>query len=81
MVSQYSAPPAAEPTPPACCHHWIIEPANGPVSQGICLKCQAVREFSNSTGVAYSEGGFTRLGQTSRKAAATYESPDDPLDE
>ena len=30
-----------------CSHHWIIEPANGPTSQGICQVCQEVRGFSN----------------------------------
>ena len=31
-----------------CHHHWVIEPANGPVSQGVCRLCQQVsriREF------------------------------------
>jgi hypothetical protein len=32
---------------PACLHHWIIEPPNGPLSQGICQVCQEVREFKN----------------------------------
>ena len=33
---------------PQCRHHWIIEPANGPISQGVCQKCQESREFQNS---------------------------------
>ena len=32
----------------ACCHHWIIEMANGPVSRGVCQKCFESREFKNS---------------------------------
>ena len=32
----------------ACCHHWIIEPANGPISRGMCRNCREVREFKNS---------------------------------
>lgn len=35
-------------SPPVCCHHWAIEPANGPFSQGVCHNCQEVREFKNS---------------------------------
>ncbi len=31
-----------------CCHHWIIETANGPVSQGTCRICRETREFRNS---------------------------------
>lgn len=32
---------------PVCAHHWIIEPANGPVSQGQCQNCLEVRDFKN----------------------------------
>ena len=31
-----------------CCHHWIIESANGPVSLGYCQFCFDTREFKNS---------------------------------
>ena len=30
-----------------CAHHWVIEPANGPVSQGECQVCGEVRGFKN----------------------------------
>ncbi len=33
---------------PTCCHHWIIEMANGPISRGVCQKCFESREFKNS---------------------------------
>ncbi len=33
---------------PTCCHHWIIEAANGPISRGVCQKCFESREFKNS---------------------------------
>ena len=33
---------------PQCCHHWVIEPANGPISLGVCRKCSESREFRNS---------------------------------
>ena len=39
---------SAEESPSACCHHWIIEPANGPISRGVCRTCLEVREFKNS---------------------------------
>lgn len=35
-------------TIPSCCHHWIIEPANGPISRGVCRNCLASKEFKNS---------------------------------
>ncbi len=34
-----------------CCHHWNIQPAVGPVSEGMCQNCGEVREFKNS--IAY----------------------------
>lgn len=33
---------------PQCCHHWVIEPADGPISLGVCRKCSESREFRNS---------------------------------
>jgi hypothetical protein len=30
-----------------CAHHWIIEPAMGATSMGVCKLCGAVKEFSN----------------------------------
>jgi hypothetical protein len=36
------------PPSPSCCHHWIIQPAVGPISEGTCQKCGEVREFKNS---------------------------------
>lgn len=30
-----------------CRHHWIIEPAVGPVSKGVCRKCGVHKEFKN----------------------------------
>ena len=31
-----------------CRHHWIIQPADGPVSWGVCKLCRETREFKNS---------------------------------
>lgn len=31
-----------------CCHHWIIETADGPVSLGYCQLCFETKEFKNS---------------------------------
>ena len=32
----------------ACAHHWVIEPSNGPLSDGVCQRCGESRDFSNS---------------------------------
>ena len=31
-----------------CNHHWVIEAANGPVSEGVCQRCGEGRDFRNS---------------------------------
>ena len=33
-----------------CRPHWVIDPADGPVSRGVCKFCQQVREFQNFVG-------------------------------
>ena len=33
-----------------CIHYWIIDAPEGPVSQGVCRKCRAQREFFNLLG-------------------------------
>ena len=45
-----------------CVHHWIIKPAEGPTSAGVCAKCSASKDFSNSVhtpswGTGYNRGG------------------------
>ena len=35
---------------PTCCHYWVIQPAAGPLSLGVCLACGENREFKNSLG-------------------------------
>lgn len=48
MATQESTPqPAQEAETAACCHHWSIQPATGPVSQGVCKNCGELREFKN----------------------------------
>lgn len=34
-------------TNPNHSHHWIIETANGPNSEGVCKFCHAHRDFPN----------------------------------
>jgi hypothetical protein len=36
-----------EPLSPPCCHHWIIQSAIGPTSEGRYQKCGEVQEFIN----------------------------------
>ena len=30
-----------------CSHHWVIPPADGPVSLGVCKFCRLTRAFRN----------------------------------
>lgn len=39
--------PVEEEAPPGCRHHWVIQPATGPVSPGVCQICGEAREFKN----------------------------------
>ena len=49
--------------PAQCRHHWVIQPATGPVSQGVCQACEEVREFKNHVDSA--SWGDSRLGNRS----------------
>ncbi len=33
--------------PQTCAHHWLIEPAIGPTSKGVCKLCGSVKIFMN----------------------------------
>ena len=39
--------PEPEASPLVCQHHWVIQPADGPFSNGSCQVCGEVREFKN----------------------------------
>lgn len=45
MILEEVQSPEIEST---CCHHWIIETADGPVSLGYCQLCFETKEFKNS---------------------------------
>ena len=54
---------------PACPHHWVIQPATGPVSPGICQTCGEVREFKNY--IEASSWGDDRASGRSRTDTST----------
>ncbi len=33
-----------------CIHHWVIEIANGPISEGKCNFCGSLKTFDNTIG-------------------------------
>ena len=52
------------PDPDRCHHHWVIQPAMGPASPGVCQVCGEERDFMNY--VESASWGDTRLGNRSR---------------
>ena len=86
MAQQTSIPPTGElENPVQCRHHWVIQTATGPMSQGVCQLCGLVREFQNYVEAA--TWGDTRLA---RRAAAddaktvvepVSDDPDEELEE
>ncbi len=51
MTSWTSVSESAERTDPSPCrHYWVIQPAVGPLSLGVCQVCGENREFHNSIG-------------------------------
>ena len=68
MASQPPSVSLVEVQEPAQCrHHWVIQPATGPVSQGVCQACGEVQDFKNY--VESASWGDTRLGNRSRGQA------------
>ena len=53
----------------ACHHYWLIEPARGSLSRGVCQVCQEVREFKNSIEWQYGQRKPGRPAASSRPGA------------
>lgn len=65
-------------------HHWIIEPANGRKSRGVCRDCPATKEFWNSLPpsrlLANLGNGYGRM-TGAQKAAMLLEEVEDPRED
>ena len=49
LLRRELTPTIIETEPMAICrHYWIIAPAEGPLSRGVCQHCHEVKEFHNS---------------------------------
>ncbi|MCH8226318.1 MAG: hypothetical protein IIC97_10670 [Chloroflexi bacterium] len=48
LAQERSQETQVQETQATCCHHWIIETADGPVSLGYCQFCFETKEFKNS---------------------------------
>ena len=67
-----SPSPAEDQETPQCCHHWVIQPATGPISQGKCQNCDEEREFKNYVEASTwgDDKGASRAAAVVTKAAA-----------
>ena len=61
-----------------CRHHWVIQPADGPVSNGSCRICGESREFKNY--VESATWGDSRIANKGSSASAGVESTSDDED-
>ncbi len=61
-----------------CRHHWVIQPADGPVSNGACQICGENREFKNY--VESATWGDSRIASKNSAASASVESTSDDED-
>jgi hypothetical protein len=68
--------PAAGLDPAGCSHYWVIQPATGPVSQGMCQTCGLTREFKNYV-EASTWGEDRAAGRPKRGAVPIPESEED----
>ena len=57
-----------------CVHHWIIDPANGPVSEGRCKKCGARKDFFNAfEGTAWGVDKFLPQAQLFERELTNFQ--------
>ena len=49
-----------------CCHHWLIDKANGPLSHGVCMNCGEEKDFSNSPPQYSTRNGMRRTFDLTR---------------
>jgi hypothetical protein len=62
-VAILEKPVEKTPEKTSCRHHWIIEPALGPTSQGKCKLCGEVKTFLNVVEEAMPKSNLTKLFQ------------------
>ena len=70
MVQQAPVIDSVEPTILVCQHHWVIQPAEGPFSNGVCQVCGETRDFKNY--VESATWGDTRLNNRMNNRASRW---------
>ncbi len=82
MAQHTTIAPEVEETAAAtvsdCRHHWVIQPADGPVSNGACQICGETREFKNY--VESATWGDSRIASKNSSASNAVVSTSDDED-
>ena len=64
-----------------CRHYWVIQPASGPVSQGVCQNCSEIREFKNYVeGAAWGDSRLSKRANAEEGSVAVSRVVADQLD-
>ncbi len=78
ITSEFEIEIDSTPSVAACRHHWVILPADGPVSNGSCQVCGETREFKNY--VESATWGDSRMTSKSSSDSAIVASTSDDED-
>jgi hypothetical protein len=84
MVHKATATPTVEvENVNTCAHHWVIQPAMGPSSPGICQICGETKDFQNYVEAAsWGDSRHTdRSEESSKEAIAVNTSSAEDEDE
>ena len=69
MTQSASIPVPTQVEEPQCRHHWVIQPAMGLLSQGICQACGETRDFKNYVeGASWGDLRLSNRSSTQAKA-------------
>ena len=84
MVQKATATPTVEVEDvKTCAHHWVIQPASGPSSPGVCQICGETKDFQNYVEAAsWGDSRHTdRSEESSKEVLAVSNSPDEGEEE
>ena len=79
IEKQTEKPAQIQTHPQTCAHHWIIEPAIGPTSRGVCKLCGSVKIFMNIVDNSQPKENLNKIfdhGEDEEKAGEEEEDDD-----
>lgn len=79
-VAILEKPVEKTPEKQTCRHHWIIEPALGPTSEGRCKICGEVKTFLNVVEVAGPKSNLTKFFEPEESSKGDDKEEDDEED-